>query len=120
MPKKPKRPCKHPGCPRLTSGRYCELHAKLHINDRASAFERGYNSRWQNVSKRFLANHPFCAECERNGKLIPATVVDHVNPHRGDEELFWSESNWQPLCKKCHDIKTREENKDPIHGIKQG
>lgn len=107
MPKKPKRPCKHPGCPRLTSGRYCELHAKLHINDRASAFERGYNSRWQNVSKRFLANHPFCAECERNGKLIPATVVDHVNPHRGDEVLFWSESNWQPLCKKCHDSKTR-------------
>lgn len=44
MPTKPKRPCKHPGCPRLTGGRYCELHAKLHINDRENAFERGYNS----------------------------------------------------------------------------
>lgn len=43
MPTKPKRPCKHPGCPRLTSGRYCELHAKLHINDSENAFEHGEN-----------------------------------------------------------------------------
>ena len=107
MPIKPKKPCKHPGCPRLTNVHYCDQHSKLHINDRASAFERGYNSCWQKVSKLFLAKHPFCEECERNGKLTLATVVDHVNPHRGDEVLFWSESNWQPLCKKCHDSKTR-------------
>ena len=107
MPTKPKRPCKHPGCPQLTSGHYCELHVKMHIKDRASAFDRGYSSRWQKTSKRFLANHPFCAECERNGKLTPATIVDHIKPHRGDEVLFWNEKNWQPLCKKCHDRKTR-------------
>lgn len=29
MPTKPKRPCSYPGCPRLTSGRFCEEHAKL-------------------------------------------------------------------------------------------
>jgi len=45
-------------------------------------------------------------ECQRNGKLSPATVVDHILPHRGDEDLFWDESNWQPLCKRCHDRKT--------------
>ena len=28
MPRKPKRPCSSPGCPRLTDGRYCEEHAK--------------------------------------------------------------------------------------------
>ena len=27
MPRKPKRPCKHPGCPNLTEGDYCEVHA---------------------------------------------------------------------------------------------
>lgn len=94
MPKKLKKPCKHPGCSRLTSGRYCELHAKLHINDRENAFERGYNSQWQNASKRFLVKHPFCVGCERIGKLTPATVVDHIRPHRGDKILFWDESNW--------------------------
>ena len=107
MPTKPKKPCKHQGCPLLTNDRYCELHTKLHIKDRENAFERGYNGRWQKASKRFLAKHPFCLKCERIGKLTPATVVDHVNPHCGDEVLFWSESNWQPLCKKCHDSKTR-------------
>lgn len=29
MPKKPKRPCSYPGCPKLTDGRFCEEHAKL-------------------------------------------------------------------------------------------
>lgn len=107
MPIKPKKPCKHAGCPRLTNGHYCDQHAKLHINDRESAFERGYNNGWKNASKRFLAKHPFCVECERINKLTPATVVDHIRPHRGDKILFWDESNWQPLCKKCHDRKTR-------------
>nr|WP_245581848.1 hypothetical protein [Phyllobacterium phragmitis] len=29
-------------------------------------------------------------------------VCDHVTPHRGDEELFWS-GPFQTLCKPCHD-----------------
>ena len=107
MPIKPKKPCKHPGCPQLTNDRYCDLHAKLHTDDRASAYERGYSNRWQKARKRFLDKQPLCAECERAGKLTPAMVVDHRKPHRGDTTLFWDERNWQPLCKKCHDRKTR-------------
>jgi 5-methylcytosine-specific restriction endonuclease McrA len=39
-----------------------------------------------------------------------ASVVDHKIPHRGDQVLFWSEDNWQPLCKRCHDsVKQTEE-----------
>ena len=29
MPRKPKRPCSYPGCPKLTDGRFCEEHQKL-------------------------------------------------------------------------------------------
>ena len=29
MPMKPKRPCRYPGCPKLTDGLYCEEHARL-------------------------------------------------------------------------------------------
>jgi 5-methylcytosine-specific restriction enzyme A len=54
----------------------------------------------------FLNRHPLCAECARLGRLITATVVDHVQDHKGDLGLFWSEDNWQSLCKQCHDRKT--------------
>ena len=110
MPMKPKKPCKHPGCPLLTGGQYCEVHATLHASDRSSGNERGYSHRWQMARKQFLASHPLCVECEQSGRLTPATVVDHIQPHRGDPALFWDERNWQPLCKKCHDRKTRLED----------
>ena len=29
MPKKPKKPCAYPGCPKLTDGLYCEEHKKV-------------------------------------------------------------------------------------------
>lgn len=29
MPYKPKHPCSYPGCPKLTSERYCDEHKKL-------------------------------------------------------------------------------------------
>lgn len=62
---------------------------------------------WRKARRAFLEAHPFCVECRRR-KLghIPAEVVDHVRPHRGDEGLFWDRDNWQPLCKRHHDIKT--------------
>ena len=71
-----------------------------------SAAARGYDARWQRARKIFLSRYPLCAECQKNGILTPATVVDHIIPHRGDRNLFWDENNWQPLCKSCHDRKT--------------
>ncbi len=68
---------------------------------RRSAYERGYNRRWRRASRSYLRNHPQCAHCP-----CAATVVDHVTPHKGDYDLFWAASNWQPLCKPCHDTKT--------------
>ena len=73
---------------------------------RPSSCARGYGYRWQQASKAFLAAHPLCAECERQGEVTAATVVDHIRPHRGDMTVFWDSDNWQPLCKRCHDQKT--------------
>ena len=37
------------------------------------------------------------------GKIVPATVVDHITPHKGDPVLFWdSANNWQSLCADHH------------------
>lgn len=36
-------------------------------------------------------------------QITAASVVDHIIPHQGDQELFWDEDNWQALCKHHHD-----------------
>ena len=59
MPKKALKPCKHPGCLKLTEGAYCDEHKHLHP-DRPSAAKRGYGSKWQRLSKAYLRRHP-CA-----------------------------------------------------------
>lgn len=112
MPMKPKRPCRYPGCPNLCEkGVYCNEHAehdssRIYDRIRGNATERGYNSKWRVERKRFLSRNPLCAECLKENKLTAATVVDHIIPHRGDQELFWDRRNWQPMCKSCHDKKT--------------
>jgi 5-methylcytosine-specific restriction protein A len=75
-----------------------------------SARQRGYNWRWQLESKAFLAENPLCRRCSAQGLTVPATLVDHITPHKGNPLLFWDRSNWQPLCVPCHGKKTVHEN----------
>ncbi len=70
-------------------------------DNRPTAAKRGYDSRWQAARLAYLRTHRRCVECND-----AATVVDHVTPHRGNKRLFWARSNWQPMCKRCHDMKT--------------
>ena len=114
MPRAAKRPCTYPGCGLLTDTGRCERHriAERKAQDarRGNSSERGYGSRWQKARASFLRSHPLCAEHERQGQVVIATVVDHIEPHRGDQAKFWSTANWQPLCKACHDAKTARED----------
>ena len=117
MARKPDHPCAHPGCPNLVPAgqKYCEEHKSLHPEEVRSAASRGYNSRWRRESKKFLELHPLCQECLKKGIATPATVVDHIVPHRGDVKLFWDRSNWQALCKSCHDKKNGREDSHPLY-----
>ena len=57
--------------------------------------------------------------CLATENVEPATVVDHVIPHRGNPDLFWDPENLQPLCAYHHDShKQREElgQENPIFG----
>lgn len=114
MPKSPLKPCRQSGCPALTADGYCERHQKEQRRhqegQRLSASERGYDANWHKASRMFLAENPLCAECGRHGIDAAATVVDHIKPHKGDMVLFWDQSNWQSLCKPCHDSKTGRED----------
>ena len=51
----------------------------------------------------YFYNDILCNYCLRQGKYSPVEVVDHKEPHKGNEVLFWDQSNWQSLCKDCHD-----------------
>lgn len=111
--------CHWPGCSRAAEGYYCEGHkaqaearkkeTRLFAGTRraASAEWHGlYNTaRWKRMRKEFLQAHPFCERCGQ-----PATIADHITPHRGDAALFYSEANLQALCQACHSRKTLEEN----------
>jgi 5-methylcytosine-specific restriction protein A len=101
MPGRPPKPCAYQGCPQLTQERFCSTHQSFKRRQRDSqrpnSSRRGYGYRWQQAREAFLRRHPLCVMCLEENRYEPATVVDHVVPHRGDVELFWDRDNWQPL-----------------------
>ena len=60
---------------------------------------------WRKVRKIYIQKHPICEECERNGFITPAKVIDHIIPIRkGGAKLNFS--NLQSLCIQCHASKS--------------
>lgn len=109
--------CAYAGCFKLIPDgiRYCAKHAPIARDQelqrkRKGSTERGYNYKWQKESKAFLKRNPLCEECKQRGLVTLAEVVDHIQPHKGDQKLFWNHDNWQALCKRCHDSKTARED----------
>ena len=73
-------------------------------------------SRWRKLRQTQLFKEPLCAMCKAQGRVTEATVVDHIEPHRGDMDKFWHGS-FQSLCKRCHDShKQRFENGGGVMG----
>lgn len=62
--------------------------------------------RWRRLRSRQLAKHPRC-QCPHctSGKResLPASVVDHITPHKGDTKLFFDPRNLRSMAKPCHD-----------------
>lgn len=119
--------CKYPGCrrPVARGEKYCEKHKdagtkreemqkrerwERRFRKKGSSSARGYGARWRRLRERFLFEHPLCEECLKRGRAVPATDVDHIRPHRGDEALMWDEENLQALCHACHSRKTAAED----------
>ena len=105
MPYKPRRQCGHPGCPALAEAgtRYCPEHRRQY-NRRDNAAH--YDSRWRKISKLYLAKNPLCAECQKAGRLTPATETHHIIPvDAGGSDR---DENLMGLCKSCHSRFTME------------
>ena len=56
-----------------------------------------------------LMRDPLCVECKAEGKVVPATEADHIEPHHGDMDKFMDIEGCQGLCKMHHSAKTMRE-----------
>ena len=69
----------------------------------AQAYRHWYwTQRWRRRRRAQLTAEPFCSMCRDEGVYTPASVADHVTPHKGDEAKFWTGA-LQSLCKRHHD-----------------
>lgn len=56
---------------------------------------------WQRIRRTQLSREPLCRFCKKKGIVTPGSTVDHIQPHRGDINKFFS-GPFQTLCKECH------------------
>lgn len=77
-----------------------------------------YNSkRWKSLRAHQLVIEPLCRMCKQVSRLTPATIADHITPHKGNVNLFFDRRNLQSLCKTCHDAgKSRQEHRGHVQG----
>lgn len=72
--------------------------------------------RWREMRRLHLLQEPLCRYHKERGMVVPAQVVDHVVPHRGDEQKFWC-GELQSLCHTCHSsAKQSEDSGKPLRG----
>lgn len=108
---KPMRRCKHPGCRMLTSEGCCPAHKPKAQRKESAAWHYLYTDpryHWAERRTAQLLEEPFCRECAKHKLRIPATDVDHIEPHRGDVVKF-TQGKLQSLCHSCHSRKTIRE-----------
>ena len=114
MPSKALKPCAYPRCKNYATNKgYCQDHqqqTRQYDKERGTSYQRGYDAKWRKAREYFLSQNPLCVMCQQQGRITPANVVDHIQPHKGNQDLFWDEANWQALCQSCHNSKTAKED----------
>jgi 5-methylcytosine-specific restriction endonuclease McrA len=83
------------------------------LPSQSSAPWRGWykTARWKHLRAKVLLRDGYTCQWPGCGRVLggkspddDSPVVDHIRAHRGDERLFWCETNLQTLCKSpCHD-----------------
>lgn len=118
MGSRPAKPCAWPGCNALVQGvSHCPRHKPLADERRAEQLKKAhkvYNKRrdesdsfysterWRKFRAYYLRLHPLCVECERQGRVTAAVILDHIKPLKQHPELALDWHNVRPLCRACH------------------
>lgn len=105
MPYKPMRPCRFPGCPKLTSKTYCTEHEKQERKrydqyERRADVNKIYGRQWKKLRALYISHHPVCEQCQKEGRLTPVDEVHHIVPVNEGGRNEWD--NLMSLCKSCH------------------
>lgn len=114
MPHAPRRPCVQSGCAHLQP---CPVHKRHQQAGQTYRDRKAHEpwsalydtARWKRLRRAVLADEPLCRQCAQDGQTTLATVIDHIQPHRGDDTLAYDRANLQPLCARHHGTKTAQE-----------
>jgi len=113
MPTVPKySKCRELGCnnPKTYRSTFCVQHGGG-TTEKGKENNKLYGTAfWKKQRKIQLSKNPLCAACLLEGKVVQAEHIDHVFPHRQDQNKFKS-NLFQSLCVPHHTLKTQEENK---------
>ena len=97
MPRRPLRPCTHPGCPRLVARGACPEHERARQDQRRKDPEqaRFYGSaRWQAIRRMIRERDPICTVCQRRA----STQVHHLDGRWDNNDP----ANLAGICGPCH------------------
>lgn len=71
-----------------------------------------YNSKeWKALRDDHLAKNPLCKYCNDFGRVVAASVVNHIEPHRGDKALAFDPANLESACETCHNVHSDAQDK---------
>jgi len=113
MPSSAKHTCAQAGCGVLLArgdGDRCPAHAVgSDWNRPRKEVPRIRGGKLIKLRKELFDRSPLCATCERLGRVTVATIRDHIVPlaEGGTED----DSNTQPLCWNCNEVKRIAEAK---------
>ena len=85
---------------------YCHRHQPARAPKETDPFY--LTVQWRKFRDWYITRHPICEMCEKEGRLTPAVMVDHIVEIR-DGGALTSEENAQSLCWRCHGEKTANE-----------
>lgn len=89
-------------------------------NENPGGSNRWYHwAAWKGINGRRLTQlraEPLCRFCKAMGRITEASVADHINPHRGDHDLFWK-GELQSLCATHHNVTKQQIEERGYHSM---
>lgn len=79
--------------------------------DRAKSNARYNTKQWEVLRIRQLSRYPLCIGCQSEGRVVPATVVDHLFAWTHLSEQAFYINRFQSLCATHHATKTQLEHR---------
>lgn len=99
--------------PAIKGSVYCLDHAPKNraATDRRKLDAYYQSATWQKIRTAHLSSSPLCMACKHAGRIVPATVVDHVFPWKQYGPQAFTLNVFNSLCPPCHSVKTASESR---------